>query len=150
MLSAFFDVESSCYDLGKVDEKNKLYFGDNLRILRDYVATDSVDLLYLDPPFNSSATYNVLFKEKSGEESAAQIMAFEVSVAALYERRRRSQTDATAATRIRGRVQGNRHQRPAQARRPDAGATCFSGPQRHDGHSALCGVLAGTSHVGSL
>jgi site-specific DNA-methyltransferase (adenine-specific) len=60
-----------------MDEKNKLYFGDNLKILRDYVDDASVDLIYLDPPFNSSATYNVLFKEKSGEESAAQIMAFE-------------------------------------------------------------------------
>jgi site-specific DNA-methyltransferase (adenine-specific) len=60
-----------------MDGKNKLYFGDNLKILRDYVADASVDLIYLDPPFNSRATYNVLFKEKSGEESAAQIMAFE-------------------------------------------------------------------------
>jgi len=60
-----------------MDAKNKLYFGDNLKILRDYVEDASVDLIYLDPPFNSSATYNVLFKEKSGEESAAQIMAFE-------------------------------------------------------------------------
>jgi site-specific DNA-methyltransferase (adenine-specific) len=60
-----------------MDGKNKLYFGDNLKILRDYVEDGSVDLIYLDPPFNSSATYNVLFKEKSGEESAAQIMAFE-------------------------------------------------------------------------
>jgi site-specific DNA-methyltransferase (adenine-specific) len=60
-----------------MDEKNKLYFGDNLKILREYVADASVDLIYLDPPFNSSATYNVLFKEKSGEESAAQITAFE-------------------------------------------------------------------------
>ena len=58
-------------------EKNKLYFGDNLKILREYVPGASVDLIYLDPPFNSSATYNVLFKEKSGEESAAQITAFE-------------------------------------------------------------------------
>ena len=60
-----------------MDTTNKLYFGDNLKILRDYVADASVDLIYLDPPFNSSATYNVLFKEKSGEESAAQITAFE-------------------------------------------------------------------------
>jgi len=66
-----------CYALGKVDAMNKLYFGDNLKILREYVADASVDLIYLDPPFNSSATYNVLFKEKSGEESAAQITAFE-------------------------------------------------------------------------
>jgi site-specific DNA-methyltransferase (adenine-specific) len=60
-----------------MDEKNKLYFGDNLKILREYVPDASVDLIYLDPPFNSQATYNVLFKEKSGEESAAQITAFE-------------------------------------------------------------------------
>ena len=60
-----------------MDGKNKLYFGDNLKILREHVPDASVDLIYLDPPFNSNATYNVLFKEKSGEESAAQIMAFE-------------------------------------------------------------------------
>jgi DNA modification methylase len=60
-----------------MDQKNRLYFGDNLKILRDYVEDASVDLIYLDPPFNSNATYNVLFKEKSGEESAAQITAFE-------------------------------------------------------------------------
>ena len=56
--------------------KNKLYFGDNLDILRE-MDTDSVDLIYLDPPFNSNATYNVLFREQSGEESAAQIIAFD-------------------------------------------------------------------------
>lgn len=57
--------------------KNKLYFGDNLDILREHVASESVDLIYLDPPFNSKATYNVLFQEKTGEDSAAQITAFE-------------------------------------------------------------------------
>ena len=56
---------------------NKLYFGDNLEILRDQVSAGSIDLIYLDPPFNSNASYNVLFKEKSGEKSAAQITAFE-------------------------------------------------------------------------
>jgi site-specific DNA-methyltransferase (adenine-specific) len=60
-----------------MDWKNRLYFGDNLDILRCHVPDSSVDLIYLDPPFNSNATYNVLFKEKSGEESAAQITAFE-------------------------------------------------------------------------
>jgi site-specific DNA-methyltransferase (adenine-specific) len=60
-----------------MDGKNKLYFGDNLQILRDNVADASVDLIYLDPPFNSNANYNVLFKEKSGEESTAQVTAFE-------------------------------------------------------------------------
>ncbi|MFC1951908.1 DNA methyltransferase [Chloroflexota bacterium] len=59
------------------DWKNKLYFGDNLDILREHVASESVDLIYLDPPFNSSATYNVLFQEKGGEKSVAQITAFE-------------------------------------------------------------------------
>jgi site-specific DNA-methyltransferase (adenine-specific) len=57
--------------------KNKLYFGDNLDIMRDYIEDESVDLIYLDPPFNSKATYNVLFKEKNGTGSAAQITAFE-------------------------------------------------------------------------
>jgi site-specific DNA-methyltransferase (adenine-specific) len=60
-----------------MDGKNKLYFGDNLQILREHVADASVDLIYLDPPFNSNANYNVLFKEKSGEESAAQVRALE-------------------------------------------------------------------------
>ncbi|MBI4308163.1 MAG: site-specific DNA-methyltransferase, partial [Chloroflexi bacterium] len=55
---------------------NTLYYGDNLRILRDHIPDESVDLIYLDPPFNSNASYNVLFKERSGEESAAQIKAF--------------------------------------------------------------------------
>ena len=60
-----------------MDWKNTLYFGDNLEVLRGNVPNESVDLIYLDPPFNSNANYNVLFKEKSGEESAAQIHAFE-------------------------------------------------------------------------
>jgi site-specific DNA-methyltransferase (adenine-specific) len=60
-----------------MDWKNRLCFGDNLDILRRQVPDSSVDLIYLDPPFNSNATYNVLFKEKSGAESAAQITAFE-------------------------------------------------------------------------
>ena len=51
-----------------MDGRNKLYFGDNLQILREHVADASVDLIYLDPPFNSNANYNVLLKEKSGEE----------------------------------------------------------------------------------
>lgn len=57
--------------------KNELYFGDNLHVLREHIPDESVDLIYLDPPFNSQATYNVLFEEKTGEKSAAQITAFE-------------------------------------------------------------------------
>ena len=56
--------------------RNTLYYGDNLDILRQHVPDDSVDLVYLDPPFNSNASYNVLFREKSGEDSPAQIKAF--------------------------------------------------------------------------
>ena len=59
------------------DWKNQLYFGDNLPVLREHVPDESVDLIYLDPPFNSNATYNVLFREASGEGSAAQIQAFD-------------------------------------------------------------------------
>ena len=53
------------------DHKNTLYYGDNLKILREYLADDSVDLIYLDPPFNSDLNYNVLFKDESGADSAA-------------------------------------------------------------------------------
>jgi DNA modification methylase len=53
-----------------------LYYGDNLPILRDYIKDESVDLVYLDPPFNSDANYNAFFKGKSGA-SASQIKAFE-------------------------------------------------------------------------
>ncbi|MGQ0567746.1 MAG: site-specific DNA-methyltransferase [Gemmobacter sp.] len=56
---------------------NHLYYGDNLTVLRDSIADASVDLIYLDPPFNSNASYNVLFKDKSGSRSAAQIEAFD-------------------------------------------------------------------------
>lgn len=58
--------------------KNQLFFGDNLDILHSgHIPVGIVDLIYLDPPFNSNATYNILFAEKSGEKSAAQITAFE-------------------------------------------------------------------------
>ncbi len=56
---------------------NQLFFGDNLGVLRDCIATESVDLIYLDPPFNSNANYNILFKSKMGDGSDAQIEAFE-------------------------------------------------------------------------
>ncbi|HVF59472.1 MAG TPA: DNA methyltransferase [Thermoanaerobaculia bacterium] len=56
---------------------NLLYFGDNLDVLRRHVKDESVDLVYLDPPFNSQQSYNVLFAEHSGERAAAQIRAFE-------------------------------------------------------------------------
>jgi site-specific DNA-methyltransferase (adenine-specific) len=58
-------------------ETNVLYYGDNLDILRRYVPGGSVDLVYLDPPFNSNADYNVIFRDESGRKSDAQLLAFE-------------------------------------------------------------------------
>ncbi len=58
-------------------ETNVLYYGDNLEILRKYMPDNSIDLIYLDPPFNSNAAYNILFKEPTGEPSQAQITAFD-------------------------------------------------------------------------
>jgi site-specific DNA-methyltransferase (adenine-specific) len=57
-------------------DKNKLYYGDNLQVLREYIPDQSVDLIYLDPPFNSRQDYNVLFAERDGSRSASQITAF--------------------------------------------------------------------------
>jgi len=63
-------------DFRAVAEKNLLFYGDNLEVLRRHVADQSVDLVYLDPPFNSNATYNVLFKQHDDMPAAAQIEAF--------------------------------------------------------------------------
>jgi site-specific DNA-methyltransferase (adenine-specific) len=54
-----------------------MYYGDNLDILREHIKDESVDLIYLDPPFNSARNYNVLFKDESGRDSESQITAFE-------------------------------------------------------------------------
>lgn len=58
---------------------NRMYYGDNLEILRnqEYFPNEHVDLIYLDPPFNSNRDHNVLFKAESGADSEAQITAFE-------------------------------------------------------------------------
>lgn len=56
--------------------ENQLFYGDNLDVLRRHVPDESVDLVYLDPPFNSNSNYNVLFAEKDGAQAAAQIKAF--------------------------------------------------------------------------
>lgn len=58
---------------------NTLYYGDNLKVLREHIKDESVDLIYLDPPFNSNRSYNVLFRDESGTSSDAQITAFDDS-----------------------------------------------------------------------
>ena len=55
---------------------NTLYNGDNLNILRDYIKDESVDLIYLDPPFSSNRNYNVLFTDESGTEAETQVQVF--------------------------------------------------------------------------
>jgi site-specific DNA-methyltransferase (adenine-specific) len=63
--------------VAKAITENTLFYGDNLDILRDYFIDECVDLVYLDPPFNSNRNYNVLFKDEHGLDSEAQITAFE-------------------------------------------------------------------------
>jgi site-specific DNA-methyltransferase (adenine-specific) len=60
-----------------VEPTHALYFGDNLHVLREHVSQESVDLIYLDPPFNSKRDYNILFKSPKGHSSDAQITAFD-------------------------------------------------------------------------
>ncbi len=66
---------ASC--LRRLRAVNHLYYGDNLEVLRRHIADESADLIYLDPPFNSNRSYNVLFKSQSGDEAQAQIEAFD-------------------------------------------------------------------------
>ncbi len=72
-------IKESITRAGQEFMKNTLYYGDNLDILREYVADESVDLIYLDPPFNSNRSYNVLFKESNGTSAESQITAFDDS-----------------------------------------------------------------------
>ena len=57
--------------------RNTLYYGDNLPILREYISSESIDLVYLDPPFNSNRSFNVLYRHESGRDSEAQVQAFD-------------------------------------------------------------------------
>ena len=63
----------------KTPAGNALFYGDNLSVLRESIEDESIDLIYLDPPFNSNASYNVLFKSPTGDQSSAQIEAFDDS-----------------------------------------------------------------------
>ena len=60
-------------------DKNQLYYGDNLDVLRKYIKDESVDLVYLDPPFNSNRNYSIIFNrhDLAEDENKAQIEAFE-------------------------------------------------------------------------
>ncbi len=62
-----------------VDQLNQLWFGDNLDVLRNHIPDESVDLIYLDPPFNSDRSYNILFSTIDGDSDQAQIRAFDDS-----------------------------------------------------------------------
>ncbi|WP_017962931.1 site-specific DNA-methyltransferase [Rhizobium leguminosarum] len=82
---------------------NRLYFGDNLDVLRERIQPETVDLVYLDPPFNSNANYNILFKETSGAAAQAQAEAFRdtwewgETAASSYEDVMRSSGDVALA-----------------------------------------------------
>src|SRR5665811_1495818 len=102
---------------------NRLYYGDNIEILRKEIKDESVDLIYLDPPFNSKRDYNLLFKTPKGQESDAQITAFEDSwhwgpqaEREFYEKQTQANTDgARSERRARARECGNRIVRYARA-----------------------------------
>ena len=98
---------------------NRLYFGDNLPILREQIADESVDLIYLDPPFNSNVNYNVMFRERGGQQSEAQITAFRDTW------RWGLQSEAAYRDVV---TSG-----PPGPGRLDAVATRFSWPKPHDG-----------------
>ena len=107
---------------------NKLYYGDNLDVLRRHVADESVDLVYLDPPFNSNADYNVLFARKDGTSAAAQIQAFEDTW----------RWDMAAAKALDEMVR-----RGGLFGRYPLGATAHPWRQRHDGISRHDGAAIG-------
>lgn len=94
---------------------NRLFYGDNLEVLRGrdadgrpLIADESVDLIYLDPPFNSATTYNVLFRTPDGRASDSQVEAFDDTwhwgdtAAAAYEQALTQVTHTDAATMLRG------------------------------------------------
>jgi len=63
---------------------NQLFYGDNLDVLRHYIKDASVDLIYLDPPFNSRQDYNLLLAEKEDSPSSSQITAFKATLGACW------------------------------------------------------------------
>ncbi len=80
---------------------NRLYYGDNLQVLREHIADESIDLIYLDPPFNSKQDYNVLFKSPTGQRSEAQIEAFKDSWSWESEETQREYNDLLHCPNVR-------------------------------------------------
>ena len=103
---------------------NTLYYGDNLKILRDYIKDETVDLIYLDPPFNSNRNYNVLFRGRIGQRQRIADHGVRRHVA-LEPRRRASLQRADKRTRS-GRAD-DRELSPTSRHQPDDGLS------RHDG-----------------
>jgi len=89
-------------------DENTLYYGDNLDILRRYIQDESVDLIYLDPPFNSAQDYNILFREQDGTRSASQIKAFGDTWCWDAEAARAFQETVEAGGRVSAAMQGFR------------------------------------------
>jgi len=79
---------------------NVLYYGDNLDILRRYLPDAAVDLVYLDPPFNSNRDYNVIFRDESGNATDAQLLAFEDTWRAYRAAARPPGSSASRASRM--------------------------------------------------
>ena len=102
--------------------KNTLFYGDNLPILQEYIADESIDLVYLDPPFNSSRSYNVLFKDESGKEAESQITAFEDTW--HWGRRRRRNLPRADKHGFCRRVQYDKCPSPVHRHEPDDGISC--------------------------
>ncbi len=108
-------------------QPNTLYFGDNLQVLRDHFPSESVDLVYLDPPFNSARNYNMVFSGAAGEDDTAQIQAFadtwsfEGAAEAFYEITATpaaaccAASRASAAAKVDGQRCRPRHKAPLRA-----------------------------------
>jgi hypothetical protein len=97
-------------------EENFLYYGDNLDVLRRHIKDETVDLIYLDPPFKSDQDYNILFAERNGSKAAAQIKAFDDTwhwdkASAAEKRRGRDSNPRSAKGR-------HRFSRPARSAAP--------------------------------